>query len=300
MSSSSRPALQWVKERMVAYEAGLLPDEDEALFLDLVSHNPECRELWQRFVVSLPAEEPSPEHPPLSLIQDNLDSYNSGEGLSFDLLSEHFRGCEECRENARLRGINLDRFLRERGNPQAKNKKTTLTSDKKEASSPIRRRVESDGGRIREFFSNIFSPRGLTFAWATAATVAVLFLLPSRQASLGLMRGGVIGLVTRGDQVTTIPSGPDGFYLSLERPVELPPESVATISVEDASGKTIAVREGTLDDLCRPNLIVVPMRLRKDAGERRYTLILLPEGSHELRFPFKTNLVSDPSNHRTP
>jgi hypothetical protein len=276
MMRSATPPRDWIRKRLVPYEAGLLSKEEEARFLELVEHDEGCRELWETFALSLPAEDFPLAHPPLSLIREGLEREELS-AASLGLVRSHIRSCGACRESARREGIDLTALL---------------------ALESTRREAVRDDRSARSFLARLFTPGGLTVGWATAATIATLVLLIGKRSDLDLMNGGAIGLVTRSGGIPTIPSGPDGFYLSLNPPLDLPPDTVAEISILDSSGELIVRREGTLRELCRPNLIVVS--LDKGAKEATYTFVLQPAGGAETRFPFKTVSSSSADPVRTP
>ena len=94
MSTGSANAHDWALRRLLAYGAGLLP-EDELLKLEEHLHGcPDCR---SRLAPLKPAAGTSAGHLPASLIATWSRSAALLEGLERELVESHLEECEECR-----------------------------------------------------------------------------------------------------------------------------------------------------------------------------------------------------------
>jgi hypothetical protein len=94
VSTGSASAHDWAVRRLLAYSAGLLP-EDELLRLEEHLHGcPECR---SRLAPLKPAAGTSAGHLPASLIATWSRSSRLLEGLERELVGSHLDECEECR-----------------------------------------------------------------------------------------------------------------------------------------------------------------------------------------------------------
>jgi hypothetical protein len=91
---SATPAHEWAVRRLVAYSAGLLP-EDELLRLE--EHLQACPDCRTRLAPLKPAAGTSAGHLPSSLIATWSRSSRLLEGLERELVASHLDECEECR-----------------------------------------------------------------------------------------------------------------------------------------------------------------------------------------------------------
>ena len=94
MSTGSANAHDWALRRLLAYGAGLLP-EDELIQLEEHLHGcPDCR---SRLLPLKPVAGTSAGHLPASLIATWARSAALLEGLERELVEAHLEDCEECR-----------------------------------------------------------------------------------------------------------------------------------------------------------------------------------------------------------
>ena len=101
MSRPSTSAHDWAVRQLVAYSAGLLP-EDELLRLE--EHLQACPECRTRLAPLKPAAGTSAGHLPASLIATWSRSSPLLEGLERELVESHLDECEECRAALRFAG----------------------------------------------------------------------------------------------------------------------------------------------------------------------------------------------------
>jgi putative zinc finger protein len=101
MSRPSTSAHDWAVRQLVAYSAGLLP-EDELLRLE--EHLQACPDCRSRLAPLKPAAGTSSGHLPASLIATWSRSSRLLEGLERELVESHLEECEECRATLRFAG----------------------------------------------------------------------------------------------------------------------------------------------------------------------------------------------------
>jgi len=101
MSTGAANGHEWAVKRLLAYGAGLLP-EDELLKLE--EHLDGCPDCRARLAPLKPASGTSADHLPASLIATWGRSAQVLEGLERELVQSHLEECEECRAALRFAG----------------------------------------------------------------------------------------------------------------------------------------------------------------------------------------------------
>ena len=101
MSTGSAIAHDWAVRQLLAYSAGLLPEEE---LLRLEEHLHGCPDCRSRLAPLKPASGTSAEHLPASLIATWSRSSALLEGLERELVESHLEDCAECRAELSFAG----------------------------------------------------------------------------------------------------------------------------------------------------------------------------------------------------
>jgi len=101
MSNGPANGHEWAERRLLAYSAGMLPEEE---FLALEEHLRSCTDCRARLAQLKPAAGADPGHLPASLIATWPRSSALLEGLERELVESHLRSCESCRATLAFAG----------------------------------------------------------------------------------------------------------------------------------------------------------------------------------------------------